>query len=283
MPLVLQRIVLTGCLVLSACSCELLNAAASELDQSGLSYLTPRLTLDDTILLAYPSGQDVAAYYCPEVIPFPASSGCALLGPRPTESQMQFHFELLYLIDNPNPDIPIPTTEILASIRLFEGEDITELGAVCVALCNEGDVSCTGQPGENSCKSDQQDITSIEDIQNRMLGLLFATVDEAVNGDLDNLAQRMIPAGAENFEVRVRFSLGANAMIDILGQALDRLLAQPTDLLTGALTIEIPFSIAGAIWFEIPILGRVELGYGPFVDQWTLDIPSFKPAATNPG
>ena len=58
--------------------CELLNAAAAELDQAGLGYLMPRLTLDDTVLLAYPSGQDLAAYYCPDVVPFPGNACCSL-------------------------------------------------------------------------------------------------------------------------------------------------------------------------------------------------------------
>ena len=272
-----RHILLIGFMCFLITGCELLNAAAAELDQAGLGYLMPRLTLDDTVLLAYPSGQDLAAYYCPDVVPFPGNAGCSLLGPRPSESQMQFHFELRYLIDNPNPDIPIPATEILASIRLFEGEDSAELGAVCVALCNEGDVSCVGQPGENSCKSDQADITSVDDLQESIVGLLILTVDEVINGDFDNFSKRLIPAGAENFEVRVRFSLGADAMIDILGRVLTTVIAEPSELLAGSINIDIPFSVSGTLWFEIPVLGRVELGYGPFTDQWALEIPSFKP------
>jgi len=210
----------------------------------------------------------IAAYYCPQINPDPTGLTCLIpLGEPPLPHQMQFHFELIYEVDNPN-EFPIPTTEILAAINVFEGTQQTELGAVCTVLCNPDDVACTGDPGENSCKSDEADIETIDDLKDRVLDLLILTVDAAINGELDNLAQRLIPAGSEKFEVRVRFSLGVDAMIDIMAHLVDQLVS---DVLKGAdVAFEIPFSVRGSLWFEAPLLGRVALGYGPFSDIWIL-------------
>lgn len=271
-----RQCLMIGAALTLTVGCELLNVAATQLEGPELGYRVPELQLSEATLVAYPSGQDIAAFYCEDIVPFPANLGCAALGPIPSERQMQFHFELQYLVDNPNPTVSIPTTEILASIRLFEGTESAELGAVCVALCNEGDLSCTGQPGENSCVSDRSDTISVEDIQDRLIGLLELSVDAAINGELDNVSQRVIPAGTENFEIRVRFSLGADAMEDILGTVLRRLVVEPIDLLAGDLQIDIPFTVSGSLWFEVPIIGRVALGYGPFTDVWSVEVPSFR-------
>ncbi len=230
----------------------------------------PEVELAETTLIAAPSVQQIAAYYCPELNPDPiTATACSVaVGPPPAEHQMQFHFELRYSVNNPN-EFPVPTTEILAAIDVFRGSDNVELGAVCTVLCNPGDVACTGEPGENSCKSDEADIETIEDVENRIIDLLFLTIDAAINGELENLAVRMIPAGAKNFEVRVRFSLGLNAMIDIMRHLVDQLV---DDVLKGNdLSFEIPFSVHGSLWFDLPILGRVALGYGPFDDVWILE------------
>ncbi|MEC8023004.1 MAG: hypothetical protein VX223_03670, partial [Myxococcota bacterium] len=126
------------------------------------------------------------------------------------------------------------------------------------------------------CVSDRADTISVEDIQDRLIGLLELSVDAAINGELDNVSQRVIPAGTENFEIRVRFSLGADAMEDILGTVLRRLVVEPSDLLAGDLQIDIPFTVSGSLWFEVPIIGRVALGYGPFTDVWSVEVPSFR-------
>lgn len=257
-------LILIAFIALSNSSCELINKAVEAAPQ----VFDPKLDLADSALVAYPNAMQIAAWYCPEVIPDPTGILCSPLGPRPQKHEMQFHFELRYLIDNPN-NFPVPTTEILAAINVFEGRQTAELGAVCTVLCNEGDFACTGAPGENSCKSDVNDIESIDDLKDRLGGLLILTVDAAINGDLENLLVRSIPAGAERFEVRVRFSLGIDAMIDIMATLVDQLV---NDLLAGkGIQFEIPYSVRGTLWFEAPLLGRIALGYGPFKDTWVIE------------
>ncbi|MFT7624201.1 MAG: hypothetical protein ACI9WU_003388 [Myxococcota bacterium] len=268
MKAMVTRLLLVLLLGGSFAGCELLNKVSVP-GQTIPETLMPELELTDTTLVSSPTVQDIAAWYCPLINPDPTGLTCQLaLGPAPAEHEMQFHFELRYLVDNPN-EFPIPTTEILAAINVFEGTASVELGAVCTVLCNEGDIACTGEPGENSCKSDIADIESIGDLEHRVVDLIFLTLDAAINGELENLFVRMIPAGSENFEVRVRFSLGVNAMIDIMRNLVNELVA---DVLSGAtLAFEIPFSVRGTLWFEVPVLGRIALGYGPFADTWVLE------------
>lgn len=202
-------------LVPFAAACELFSSAAG----SSIP-LEPTLALGGSALVAAPTAREIAAWYCPQLHNDPITgAACELtIGPVPAQHRMQFHFELRYLLDNPN-EFPVPTTEILAALEVFEGRDIMELGAVCAVLCNPGDAACTGEPGANSCKSDANDITSLEDVLTQSVpNLLLMTTEAAINGDLDNLSKRLIPAGAKNFEVRVRFSLGIDAMLEILGQ-----------------------------------------------------------------
>lgn len=252
--------------VLTALSlgCELLGSSGAT------PSLSPTLALGGSALVSAPSAREVAAWYCPEIIGDPITRAlCAVtVGPKPQPYQMQFHFELRYKVDNPN-GFPIPATEILAALEVFKGKDAAELGAVCVVLCGEGDVQCTGEPGQNSCKADGNEITSIDDFANRLPGLLIATVDAAINGDLDNLARRMIPATTKGFEIRARFSLGLEAMLDILIKVAPQLVDK--FLNNQPLNLEIPYMVRGTLWFEIPLLGRVALGYGAFEDVWVID------------
>lgn len=261
-----RAIILLAC-ALSMLSCELLNKDNPLATVPAVKM--PKVNLEETVLVAAPTATQIAAWYCPQYNPDPTGLTCALLGPVPQKHQMQFHFELRYSIDNPN-EIPIPTTEILGVIDVFQGQQKeATLGAVCAVLCNEGDAACTGQPGENSCKASESDIETIDDVVERLEDLLILTIDAAINGELENLAVRMIPAGAKAFEVRVRFSLGVDAMINLMVGLTDQLVS---DLLAGSdIQFEIPFAVRGTLWFDIPILGRVALGYGPFEDVWVLE------------
>ncbi len=257
-------------------ACELLSSAG------GVAAIpvAPTLALDESALVAAPTAREIAAWYCPQIHGDPITRALcqSTIGPVPPQHRMQFHFELRYLIDNPN-EIPIPTTEILAALEVFKGREIMELGAVCAVLCNEGDTACTGAPGENSCKADGNEITSFEDVLTKSLpNLLVLTLDAAINGDLDNLAKRLIPAGAKNFEVRVRFSLGVDAMLEILGKTVDQLVDDA--LSNRPLELEIPYSVRGTIWFDVPIIGRVALGYGAFEDVWRVGVDGIVDAAS---
>ena len=249
---------------------SLLGCELAGLTNPMQSSLPPVVKLNGNTLTRSPTAQQIAAYYCPQVIgdPITALACEATLGTPLPKQEMRFDFELHYLIDNPN-QFPLPTTEILAAIDVFRGAEQSGLGAVCVVLCNEGDVACTGAPGPGSCHADKNDIKSIDDFKDRIAGLLIVAAVDAATGNLDNLRVRSIPAGSQHFEVIVRFSLGIDAMVDLLttfvSGLVDKFMAnQP-------IVLEIPYSVRGTLWFEIPILGRVAIGYGPFEQTWVIE------------
>ncbi len=243
--------------------CELLGAGGG----GAPSRLLPSLDMGTPVLTRSPSIGDIAAFYCPELLgdPISALACSATLGPPPPEELLRFDFDLVFQVDNPN-DIPVPATEILAAIEVFAGQAQSELGAVCVQLCEAGTPGCTGAPGPESCRDDQADIRSLEDFASAAVGLLVAAAGAAATGELDNLLVRTIPPFATDFEIRVRFSLGVKAMIELLrhfvGTAVQELLANRSFVL------EIPYSVRGTIWFQIPLFGRVALGFGDFLGTW---------------
>lgn len=266
------RVLLGIVLPMSMVSCELLNQAAQA---GGTDALKPQLALGEISLTASPTATDVAAWYCPDIIPdvigVPSHVLCAAIphiGPKPPEHRMQFHFEIKYLLDNPN-NFPVPTTEILAAIEVFKGRDAAELGAVCVTLCNPDDFACNGEPGANDCKDDINDIETIDDLKQAAVIALITLATDAATGNVENRLRREIPAGAKNFEVNVRFSLGLNAMIDIMRTFVDQFVESMYK--GGAIAFEIPVSVRGTLWFEVPYLGRIALPYGPLEDTWVLE------------
>ena len=72
-----------------------------------------------------------------------------------------------------------------------------------------------------------------------------------------------------HLEARVRFNLGAETIIDVLGQLVSR---SSDDLLRGALPqFDIPYKARGSLFFNVPVLGRLAIGYGPLPGIWSLD------------
>jgi hypothetical protein len=70
-------------------------------------------------------------------------------------------------------------------------------------------------------------------------------------------------------EARVRFDLGVDAITSILGEVAE----SSVDALTaGELpNFDIPYSVEGTLFFDVPVLGRFAIGFGPFASTWSLD------------
>lgn len=70
-------------------------------------------------------------------------------------------------------------------------------------------------------------------------------------------------------EARIRFDLGLDPMLKVL----DGVLGDSTDQLLGgnSPSFDIPYDARGSLFFDIPILGRHALGYGPLGGVWSLD------------
>lgn len=70
-------------------------------------------------------------------------------------------------------------------------------------------------------------------------------------------------------EARIRFDLDLDTMVNVLGelasQSLDELAAGRSP------TFDIPYSALGSLFFDVPVLGRFALDFGPLADTWSLD------------
>lgn len=71
-----------------------------------------------------------------------------------------------------------------------------------------------------------------------------------------------------NLEAHIHFDLGVRAMLNILTE----LVRQGVEsLLEGdPFELAIPYSVEGTLFFDVPILGRFSLNFGPFESTWEL-------------
>lgn len=70
-------------------------------------------------------------------------------------------------------------------------------------------------------------------------------------------------------EARVRFDLGIDPMLSVLDSVVSRSASQ---LLQGvAPDFDVPTKAEGSLFFDVPVLGRFALGFGPLSDTWSLD------------
>lgn len=234
------------------------------IEAAGLSIEPPTAALNRVDLITAPSVDELLAYGCVNTL---GSTTCAVAGldDAPPKKDLLFSFDVVFDVENPNADLPIPLVEVLLGFTAF---DTTDLGAVCVRLCDPADAACTpAADAEGACDAgDAQNVDEPED--------LIPTVDDLValaealqNGTVDNGAWRVLEPGAAT-EAHFQFDLGIDPMLslgdNLLGDALDDLLAgRPVALV-------VPYTVEGSLFFDVPELGRYALGFGPFADNWPL-------------
>src|SRR5262249_44629601 len=90
-----------------------------DLSAIGPGIKPPSITFTGATLVSTPSRQQLAAYYCPDLVNVPLG-GAALLcqglfGPRPSPEAMAIAFDARLKIQNPN-EIPLPLATLLAAI-----------------------------------------------------------------------------------------------------------------------------------------------------------------------
>ena len=132
-------------------SCEVLTQIADEELSKQVEKVAPQLptvTHQGANLVQSPSKMQMAAYYCPEVVPDPfgvpgsAALACeAAFGPPPSVAQMRVGFDLQFKVNNPN-EFPIPVAELLTAATVFPAKTNQSLGAVCVAFCGADQPGC---------------------------------------------------------------------------------------------------------------------------------------------
>lgn len=223
----------------------------------------PEASLNRVELLKSPSTTDLVGYGCVELL---GESACALAGlESPPKRDLQFSFDVVFDLTNPNEDLPIPLVETLLGFTAF---DTANLGALCVSFCDPDDEACV--PGANvagACDTEgAQDVQGPEDLVptvDELLGLAEA----AASGAFDNGDWRVI-AGGETLESHLQFDIGIDPMLQIG----DELLAQAVDdaLAGRRVELDVPYTVEGTLFFDVPELGRHMIGFGPFDDTWQL-------------
>jgi hypothetical protein len=229
---------------------------------SGFGTQVPTVQLSDSsaLLVDPPDILALAKYFCPNVL---GSAGACLLalGAPPTKEELQFRFQLVFQIDNPN-QIPVPTTEILVGLHVYPGQTFGELGGVCTTLCEAGARDCPIPP-QGACVHRAEDLDSAEEFLAAAVVGGLTLVTEALNGQPvgGQLARYTVPAG-ESLELKVTLAIGIDPMLRLLGHTANTYVTKILE--TGDAALDVPYAVAGRVWFNVPYLGRATVGFGPF-------------------
>lgn len=252
---------LTPLIALSLASCdELLNQLPGATPE-----LAPEVRVGALELRHGPGIGELAAYYCPRVIDDPlVSVGCAVaLGAPPPRSQLAFEFGITINIHNPN-DVPVPTADVLLGLTLFEGRDAEALGAICVSLCGQDDPECDGSPRPGACQLRQDDILTLEDFIASIPGLI---ADIASGRAEEELRKSTILAGGD-ISLNLAFILGIDQALGVFEKTALAYVEAELEGRSGSLAI--PVSASGTVFFDLPVLGRLGVGYGPYGSTWNV-------------
>jgi|GEM_PF-454193 len=227
--------------------------------------LSPEVRVGALELRDGPSVGQLAAYYCPRVIDDPlVSIGCAVaLGSPPPKARLAFEFGITLNIHNPN-DIPVPTADVLLALSLFEGRDAEAIGAICVSLCGTDNPECDGSPRPGACELRQDDILTIEDFIAAIPGLI---ADIASGEAADDLRNSTILAGGD-ISLNLAFILGIDQALSVFQKTAKAYVE--TELKGGSGSLSIPVAASGTVFFDLPVLGRLGVGYGPFGTTWNV-------------
>jgi hypothetical protein len=221
-------------------------------------------------LVSTPSRQQLAAYYCPDVVSVPLG-GAALLcqglfGARPSPEAMAIAFDARLKIQNPN-EIPLPLASLLAAVTVYPGAGNEQTGATCVQLCPTGPGTCTAQDPATACQASSRDVRSQSDFANAAVGLVVSNGLAAAAGQTPSFTAPTVAAASE-IEVVARFSLAPAQILRVMRQLAEQ---STSELQAGrAPSFAIPYRLEGTIWFDAGSFGRIAIPWGPASGTWVL-------------
>jgi len=229
----------------------------------------PVVMFTGATLVSQPSRQQLAAYYCPDLVSVPLGGAgllCqGLFGGRPSPDSMAIAFDARFKIQNPN-EIPLPLATMLAAVTVYPGASNQQIGATCVQLCPGGPGTC-GPPDPNACQASSQDVRSLSDFANAAVGLVVSNGLAAVAGQPPSFTAPTVAAASE-LEIVARFSLSPQQILRVMRQLAE----QSTDELKQgrAPSFAIPYRLEGTIWFDAGSFGRVAIPWGPASGTWVI-------------
>jgi hypothetical protein len=234
----------------------------------------PSISYVGATLVQSPSRSMMEAYFCPQVLGFPASYGCAIFGAAPAEADIKVAFELGFNVDNPN-SFPIPVAEMLTAVTVFPQQTRQQLGAICISFCAPDSPSCTGQPAPGACTASSTDIRSVSDFSSAAQGFVLSAGARLGSGEIPSFTKPSVSSAA-TIPLSTVYAFGVTPFIELVKQLAQQ---SATQLAAGEdVTFDIPYQLEGTIWFDVGSLGKVAIAYGPVSGTFT--IPTEKIAAS---
>ncbi|MGM0577021.1 MAG: hypothetical protein ACQEXJ_14950 [Myxococcota bacterium] len=234
-------------------------------DGSILGTVAPEVSSSEPELRTAPALADLGAYYCPQLLDSPAArfTCSAALGEPPPAEDLVFEFGVALTMQNPN-DVPIPALDVLLGLTLFDGQDAESLGAICVSTCGEDDPECDGSPRPGACETSQTDVASLDDFADRLPGLV---ADLAGGQAIDELRDSTIAAGGD-LTMDLTFELGVDQALSVFRKTAQTWVE---DFVAGRdAALAVPVTGEGSVFFDVPSLGQIAVGYGPISGTWNL-------------
>ncbi len=238
-----------------------------EVEQVVGEIVAPGATLNRVDLIDAPSAKEFARYSCHRLLDVPTELCKQVVGNNINPDNMRFSFDIVFDLQNNNEKVPIPLVEILLGTRVYESQD---LGTVCISFCDPDVEDCTpAADAEAAC-----DVESAQEVSDPVD--LVPTVDELTNlaetalaGELEvnNEDFRVIPA-QQSIETHILFDFNIATMLNLGENILKDLAEDFLDNRTPA--IDIPYSMEGNLFFNVPEMGRYAAGFGPLTDTWVI-------------
>ena len=239
-----------------------------ELGAPGPGIKPPSVVFVGATLVSAPSRQQLAAYYCPELVSVPLGGATllcqGLFGARPSPETMAIVFDARLKIHNPN-EIPLPLASLLVGVTVFPGAANAQIGAACLRLCPGGPGTCADNPP--ACQASSRDIRSLSDFAAATAGLVIAEGLAAAAGQPPSFTAPTVSAAAE-LEVSARFTLAPAQLVGVLRQLAEQ---STGELRAGRVpSFAVPYVLEGTVWFDAGSLGRVAIPWGPASGTWVL-------------
>ncbi|MFO0649812.1 MAG: hypothetical protein U0326_26575 [Polyangiales bacterium] len=208
----------------------------------------PTLLHTDVRLTERPTEQQLAAYYCSQAVNVPAIiSPCRVFGAIPTRDSLRFTFAVDLTLRNDNR-IPLPTAEALLAFTAYpQAAGQHNLGALCVSLRNEDQV--TDLP--DGCRDRGDNIRTMADFGGAAARFLFNVATGQTR--VQDVRIRTIPPGGE---IHVVVSLGLDPESTV---GLIRTMSESSiqGLQRGQQPhFTIPYQLEGSLWIEVQNFGR---------------------------
>lgn len=245
--------------------CAILLSGCDELDLLGVE--VPLGALSRVELVHAPTVGQAATWACYEWVGADLCDFVGLDG-RPAKADMTFSFDLAFDVSNPNVTLAVPLVQVALGMSLV---DDTNLGSVCVSFCDPTDPACVPQASAvDACGVSEaatvETLEDLEDLAPTVEDLVDLAVD-ALEGDLNGQYRVLEPMSSS--VVHVQFDLGVDPVVTL---AEDLLVDAAFDLLEGRrVAVQVPYTVEGALLFDVPSMERFAVGFGPEAGEFVLE------------